>query len=156
MLYDFYLTFKSLHILSMIGWMAGLLYLPRLFIYHLEFEVGTKPYEVFCRMERRLLKIIMLPMIILTFFFGIVLAFQTQAWSAPWFHMKLLLVLFLAAFHGYLSRIAKNFSRGILPTLSRKQLILLNELPFMLAIFIVFLVVIKPFESTVKTVIDVS
>ncbi len=145
MLYEYYLTLKSLHLLAMIGWMAGLLYLPRLFIYHLEFDVGTKPYETFCRMERRLLKIIMLPTLLLTFTFGILLAFQTQAWSAPWFHMKLLLVLLLAAFHGYLSRIAKNFAKGILPSLSKKQLILLNELPFLLAIFIVFLVVLKPF-----------
>lgn len=145
MLYEYYLTFKSLHLLAMIGWMAGLLYLPRLFIYHLEFDVGTKPYETFCRMERRLLKIIMLPTLLLTFTFGILLAFQTQAWSAPWFHMKLLLVLLLAAFHGYLSRIAKDFAKGILPSLSKKQLILLNELPFLLAIFIVFLVVLKPF-----------
>lgn len=145
MLNDYYLTFKALHILAVIGWMAGLLYLPRLFIYHLEFEVGTKPYETFCRMERRLLKIIMLPMIILTFVFGTILAFQVHAWSAPWFHMKLMLVLLLAAFHGYLSRIAKDFARGVLPRLSRKQLILLNELPFLLAIFIVFLAMLKPF-----------
>lgn len=145
MLYDTYPIVKSLHILAMIGWMAGLLYLPRLFIYHLEFDVGTKAYETFCTMERRLLKIIMLPMILLTFIFGVVLAFQIHAWSAPWFHMKILLVLLLAAFHGYLSRIAKNFSKGIRPTLSRKQLILLNELPFLLAIFIVFLVILKPF-----------
>ena len=145
MFYESYLTLKSLHILAMIGWMAGLLYLPRLFIYHLEFEVGTKGYETFCTMERRLLKIIMLPMIILTFAFGILLAFQTEAWSAPWFHMKLMLVLILAAFHGYLSRISKNFSKGILPSLSKKQLILLNEIPFLLAIFIVFLVILKPF-----------
>src|SRR5437762_11900084 len=135
MFYDAYLSLKSLHILAMMGWMAGLLYLPRLFIYHLEFDVGTKAYETFCTMERRLLKIIMLPMIILTFTFGIILAFQVQAWSAPWFHMKLMLVLLLAAFHGYLSRIAKNFAKGVRPTLSRKQLILLNELPFLLAIF---------------------
>lgn len=145
MFYDSYLTLKSLHLLAMIGWMAGLLYLPRLFIYHLEFEVGTKAYKTFCTMERRLLKIIMLPTIILTFTFGILLAFQTDAWSTHWFHMKLMLVLFLGAFHGYLSRIAKNFSKGILPRMSRKQLILLNELPFLLAIFIVFLVVLKPF-----------
>ena len=145
MMYDFYLILKSLHILAVIGWMAGLLYLPRLFIYHLDFDLGTKAYATFCTMERRLLKIIMLPTMILTFTFGTILAFQIQAWSAPWFHMKLLLVLLLAAFHGYLSRIAKNFSKGILPTLSRKRLILLNELPFLLAIFIVFLVVLKPF-----------
>lgn len=145
MFYDYYPIIKSLHLLAMIGWMAGLLYLPRLFIYHLEFDVGTKAYETFCIMERRLLKIIMLPTLLLTFIFGTLLAFQVHAWSAPWFHMKLMFVLFLAAFHGYLSRIAKNFSRGVLPTLSKKTLILLNELPFLLAIFIVFLVVLKPF-----------
>lgn len=144
MFYDYYLIFKSLHILAMIGWMAGLLYLPRLFIYHLEFEVGTKTYETFCTMERRLLKIIMLPTIILTFVFGIILAFLVEAWSAPWFHMKLMLVMLLGAFHGYLSRIAKDFAKGVKPTLSKKQLILLNELPFLLAIFIVFLAVLKP------------
>jgi putative membrane protein len=145
MFYDSYPTIKALHILAMIGWMAGLLYLPRLFIYHVDFEIGTKPYETFCRMERRLLKIIMLPTMILTFAFGIILAFQVHAWSAPWFHMKLMLVLLLAVFHGYLSRIAKNFAQGILPSLSKKRLILLNEVPFLMAIFIVFLVVLKPF-----------
>ena len=145
MFYEYYPTIKALHILAVIGWMAGLLYLPRLFIYHLEFEVGTKAYETFCTMERRLLKIIMLPTLLFTFIFGILLAFQVQAWSAPWFHMKLTLVLFLAAFHGYLSRIAKNFSKGIRPNLSKKTLALLNELPFLIAIFIVFLVVLKPF-----------
>jgi putative membrane protein len=144
MLSEYYLSLKALHLLAMIGWMAGLLYLPRLFIYHLEFDVGTKPYETFCTMERRLLKIIMLPTIILTFVFGILLAFATQAWSAPWFHMKLLFVLFLAAFHGYLSRIAKNYARGQRPRLSKKTLCFLNELPFFLAIFIVFLAVLKP------------
>lgn len=145
MFYEYYPTIKALHILAMIGWMAGLLYLPRLFIYHLEFDVGTKAYKTFCTMERRLLKIIMLPTLLLTFVFGILLAFQIQAWSAPWFHMKLMLVLFLAGFHGYLSRIAKNFAKGIRPMLSKKTLILLNELPFLLAIFIVFLVILKPF-----------
>jgi len=145
MLYDYYPTVKALHILAMIGWMAGLLYLPRLFIYHREFDVGTKAYNTFCTMEQRLLKIIMLPMIILTFVFGIILAFQIHAWSSPWFHMKFLLVLILAAFHGSLSRIAKNYAKGIRPTLSKKSLILLNEVPFLLAIFIVFLVVLKPF-----------
>ncbi len=144
MLSEHYLTLKALHLLAMIGWMAGLLYLPRRFIYHLEFEVGTNPYETFCTMERRLLKIIMLPTIILTFVFGILLAFAAQAWSAPWFHMKLLFVLFLAAFHGYLSRIAKNYARGQRPRLSKKTLIFLNELPFFLAIVIVFLAVLKP------------
>ncbi len=145
MLSEYYLTLKSLHILAVIAWMAGLLYLPRLFIYHLEFEVGSKPYLTFCRMERRLLKIIMLPSVLLTFFFGILLAFAASTWAAPWFHAKLMLVLLLAAFHGYLSRIAKSFARGEIPSLSKKAFLLLNELPFLLAIFIVFLAILKPF-----------
>ncbi|MBY0501152.1 MAG: CopD family protein [Alphaproteobacteria bacterium] len=145
MLSDYYLYLKALHLLAMIGWMAGLLYLPRLFIYHLEFEVGSKPYETFCIMERRLLKIIMLPTILLTFLFGVLLAFATHAWLLPWFHMKLMFVLFLAALHGYFSKIAKNFSQGKLPSLSKKSLCFLNELPFLLAILIVFLAVLKPF-----------
>ena len=85
----------ALHLLAIIAWMAGLLYLPRLFIYHLEFEPGSKPYQVFCTMERRLLKIIMQPAILMTFLFGILLAFATQAWVSPWFHGKLFLVLCL-------------------------------------------------------------
>jgi putative membrane protein len=144
MLSEYYLPLKALHLLVMIGWMAGLLYLPRLFIYHLEFDVGSKPYETFCTMERRLLKIIMRPTMLLTFIFGTLLAFATHAWSAPWFHMKLLFVFVLAAFHGYLSRVAKNYARGQRPRVSKKTLFFLNELPFLLAIFIVFLAVLKP------------
>lgn len=144
MFYDSYLTLKAFHILAVIAWMAGLLYLPRLFIYHLEFEVGSKPYLTFCTMERRLLKIIMLPSILLTFTLGFLLAFETNAWGAPWFHFKLLLVVLLAGLHGYLSRISKDFARGIYPRLSRKQLIILNEIPFFLAVLIVFLAVLKP------------
>ncbi|MBP6951671.1 MAG: CopD family protein [Alphaproteobacteria bacterium] len=146
---EYYLTLKSLHILAIIAWMAGLLYLPRLFIYHLDFEVGSKAYLTFCTMEKRLLKIIMLPAMLLSFSFGFLLAFTTNSWNAPWFHMKLFLVLCLAAYHGYLSRIAKEFSRGETPVLlkntSKKMLCLLNEVPFLLAIFIVFLAILKPF-----------
>ncbi len=145
MLTDYYLILKSLHILAVIAWMAGLLYLPRLFIYHLDFDVGSKPYLTFCRMEKRLLKMIMLPSILLTFGLGVLLAFSIQAWSDGWFHAKLLFVIALAAYHGYLSKLAKGFEVGVLPSLSKKALILLNELPFLLAIVIVFLAVMKPF-----------
>lgn len=144
MLSDYYFPLLALHLLAVIAWMAGLLYLPRLFIYHLEFEVDSKPYLVFCTMERRLLKIIMLPAILLTFFFGILLAFSANTWSSPWFHMKLFLVLLLAGFHGYLSRIAKQYAAGKLPSLSRKTLVVLNEIPFIFTIVIVFLAILKP------------
>lgn len=144
MFFDSYLTLKALHILAVIAWMAGLLYLPRLFIYHLEFEVGSQPYLTFCTMERRLLKIIMLPSILLTFTLGFLLAFETHAWGAPWFHLKLLLVVLLAGLHGCFSRIAKGFTQGNLPSLSKKKLIILNEIPFFLAVIIVFLAVLRP------------
>ncbi|MBY0272208.1 MAG: CopD family protein [Alphaproteobacteria bacterium] len=144
MLYDYYFTLKALHILAVIAWMAGLLYLPRLFIYHKEFDVKSKAYEIFCLMEKRLLKIIMLPSLLMSFLFGILLAFVTKAWSMPWFHVKFLLLLLLAAFHGYLSTIAKTFAQGKYPAISDKALRFLNELPFLLAIFIVFLAVFKP------------
>ncbi len=96
-------------------------------------------------MERRLLKIIMLPSILLTFLFGVLLAFSANTWAAPWFHMKLLMVLCLAGFHGYLSKVAKGFAKGEIPAVSKKTLRLMNELPFLLAIVIVFLAVLKPF-----------
>ena len=149
MLSDYYLTFKMLHILAFIAWMAGLLYLPRLFIYHLQFEVGSKAYGTFCTMERRLLKIIMLPAILLTFTMGLLLAAVVDVWSTPWFHMKFFLVLCLAGFHGLLARLSKGFARGDVPPflkkLSKMELCFLNEVPFLLAIGIVFLAVWKPF-----------
>ena len=100
------------------------------FYFHLEFEVGSKPYLVFCTMERRLLKIIMLPSILLTFLFGILLAFSAQTWTSPWFHVKLLLIVLLAGFHGYLFTDPKGYAAGKIPSLSRKTLVVLNELPF--------------------------
>ncbi|HUX79749.1 MAG TPA: CopD family protein [Alphaproteobacteria bacterium] len=145
MLSEYYLTLKSFHFLAIIAWMVGLLYLPRLFVYHLDFEVGSKAYQTFCRMEWGLLKIIMLPSILFTFFFGVLLAFAMNTWGEPWFHMKLALVLCLAGLHGYFARIAKTFAKGETPALSRKSLRIINEIPFLLAIFIVILAVFKPF-----------
>lgn len=132
------------HILIVMAWMAGMLYLPRLFIYHLEFEVGSHPYSVFCRMERRLLKIIMLPAIVLTFLSGGILATLTGAWSSPWFHTKLFFGLLLGACHGYFSRLAKDFQKGKKPALSKRSLLILNEIPFVLAALIVGIAILKP------------
>lgn len=146
MLEDWIPHLLALHLLAVIAWMAGLLYLPRLFIYHLEFEVDSKPYDVFCTMERRLLILIMRPSLLLTFLFGGLLALATHAWSSPWFQGKLFFVFLLAALHGYLSRLAKGYRRGQLPSLSKRGLIILNEVPFLLAIFIVFLAVLKPHD----------
>lgn len=144
MLSEYYPLLLALHFIFVIAWMAGLLYLPRLFIYHLEFDVGSKPYETFCLMEKRLLRIIMLPAILLTFFFGALLAFSIEAWSSPWFHLKLFFVFLLAGCHGYFARIARHYREGSPPNLSKKALLFLNEIPFVLAIFIIFLAVLKP------------
>jgi len=144
MLSEYSSLLLALHFIAVIAWMAGLLYLPRLFIYHLEFEVGSKPYATFCTMERRLLKLIMRPAILLTFFFGVLLAFSVNAWVSPWFHIKIFLVLLLATCHGYFARIARNYGEGRPPDISRKALLFLNEVPFILAIFIVLLAVLKP------------
>lgn len=144
MLYDYYFTIKAIHILSFIAWMAGLLYLPRLFIYHLGFEKHSTPYGVFCTMERRLLKIIMLPSIIMTFGTGLLMAELSNLWTVPWFQFKLVLVVLLAALHGFFSTLSKAFIRRDFPAISRKTLLILNEIPFLLAIGIVFLAVLKP------------
>lgn len=143
MLAEYYHIFLACHVLAIIAWMAGLLYLPRLFIYHLEFEVGSKAYDTFCTMEQRLLKIIMRPAILLTFLFGGLLAFITEPWASGWFHGKLFFVFLLAAFHGFLAKLAKQYARGETPPFSRKTLVVLNEIPFLLAIFIVFLAILK-------------
>jgi putative membrane protein len=95
-------------------------------------------------MERRLLKIIMLPAIVMTFGFGTLLAFAANTWASPWFHVKLVLVLLLAAFHGYLSRVAKGYAKYQYPYFSRKDWVILNEVPFIIAILIVFLAILKP------------
>src|SRR5665811_755682 len=95
---------KSLHIVAVISWMAGLLYLPRLFVYHCEAEAGSKQSETFKVMERRLLKAIMNPAMMVTWLAGLYLAWAGQLFSAGWFHGKLLLVLLLSGVHGFLAR----------------------------------------------------
>ncbi len=97
----FLLYIKAFHIISVIAWMAGVLYLPRLFVYHTEAEKGSRQSETFKIMERRLLKAIITPAMIASWVFGLVLAFQTVDWSqAGWFHLKLVLVVVLSASRG--------------------------------------------------------
>ena len=140
-----YLLFKSLHILSFVAWMAGLLYLPRLFVYHCEEKYNTKTYNTFILMEKRLLKFIMNPAMLATWIFGISLYFiniDALAFSL-WFNIKLFLVTLLSAFQGYLSICRKKF---ILNTneKSAKFYRLINEIPTVILIIIVFLAIFKP------------
>src|SRR5512143_3075083 len=98
-----YLWLKAFHIIAAIAWMAGMLYLPRLFVYHCEAEPGSKQSETFKTMERRLLRYIMTPAMIVTWLLGIALVLQTGAFNATWFHVKFVLVLAMSGLHGMLS-----------------------------------------------------
>ena len=140
-----YLLFKSLHIISFVSWMAGLLYLPRLFAYHCEEKHNSKTYEKFCLMEKRLLKFIMTPAMIFTWIFGICLfVINLEILSSSiWFITKFFLVIVLSAFHGYLSVCRKKFIANSNKQ-SAKYYRVINEIPTVILILVVLLVVFKP------------
>ena len=144
---DMYLTAKALHIISFICWMAGLLYLPRLYVYHAGVEVGSEMDTTFQTMERKLLRYIMNPAMLATWAFGIWLIVITGA-GAPdagkWIHAKLGLVLLLSASHGMMAAQRKRFARGE-NTKTSCFYRFFNEVPTLLMIGIVFLAVLKPF-----------
>jgi len=135
---------KALHIIAVISWMAGMLYLPRLFVYHCEAEPGSKQSETFKVMERRLLKAIINPAMVVTWLAGLTLMWLGQWYHSHWFHAKFLLVLILSGVHGLFSRIVKDFAadRNRRP---QKFFRIINEVPTLLMILIVILVVVKPF-----------
>jgi putative membrane protein len=135
---------KALHILSVIAWMAGMLYLPRLFVYHAGVAPKSDTSETFKIMERRLLRAIMNPAMIVVWLTGLWMAYESEFFRAPWLHAKLLLVVFMSAIHGYLANRVKAFAqdRNTRPAGFYR---VLNEVPTVLLIFIVILVVVKPF-----------
>ena len=135
---------KALHVIAVISWMAGMLYLPRLFVYHCEAEAGSKQSETFKVMERRLLKAIINPAMIVSWLAGLYLAWAGHFLSASWFHGKFLLVVLLSGVHGLLSRYVKDFAADR-NTKSGKFYRVINEVPTLLMIGIVVLVVVKPF-----------
>ena len=139
-----YLWLKAGHIIFVIFWMAGLFMLPRFFVYHQEAEQGSAEDALWVDREKKLLKIILLPSIIAVWLLGLALAVSIGAFQQGWFHAKLLLVLLLSGYHGYLSAYAKKLARGERP-LTGKKLRLLNEVPGIAAAIIVVLVVVKPF-----------
>ena len=101
---------KALHVIAVISWMAGMLYMPRLFVYHCEAEVGSKQSETFKVMERRLLKAIINPAMIVTWLAGLYLVWSGHWYASGWFHAKLTLVVILAGIHGLFSRWVKDFA----------------------------------------------
>ncbi|MFC4352339.1 protoporphyrinogen oxidase HemJ [Fodinicurvata halophila] len=135
---------KALHVISVIAWMAGLLYLPRLFVYHAGTEPGTESSETFKVMERRLLRAITTPAMIASLVFGLLLLTTPGIFQQGWLHAKLLLVLGMFAMHGVLSRWRKDFEadRNRHPARFYR---FMNEIPTVLMILIVLLAVAKPF-----------
>jgi protoporphyrinogen IX oxidase len=135
---------KALHIISVIAWMAGMLYLPRLFVYHAETTRGSEASETFKVMERRLLKAIVNPSMILVFLTGFTLVYLTGDWRDGWWQAKFILVLGLAGLHGYFARCVRAFAedRNERPAHFYR---FLNEAPTILMIFVVVLAVVKPF-----------
>jgi putative membrane protein len=141
-----FLWIKALHIISAIVWMAGMLYLPRLFIYHCDAEPGSQQSETFKVMERRLMRAIINPAMIATFVFGgLMLAnFEAGVWSEGWLHAKLTFVVLLAGMHGALSRWRRDFEADNNQRPAKFYRIM-NEVPTVLMIGIVIFVVVKPF-----------
>jgi putative membrane protein len=135
---------KALHIIAVISWMAGMLYLPRLFVYHCDAEIGSKQSETFKVMERRLLKAIINPAMIATWIFGLYLMWSAGWYTSGWFHAKLLLVLLMSGVHGFLTARVRDFALDR-NTRSAKFYKIMNEVPTILMILIVILVVVKPF-----------
>jgi len=134
----------ALHLIAVISWMAGLLYLPRLFVYHAKSAPGSEQSETFKTMEHRLLTYIMTPAMIATWIFGISLVFTGGWLTAGWLHAKLALVLALTVMHGLMSHWANDF-RYDRNRRSQKFFRIANEIPTLLMIVIVILAVVKPF-----------
>jgi putative membrane protein len=139
-----YLWLKALHIIAVISWMAGMLYLPRLFVYHAAAELGSAQAETFKLMERRLYRFIMLPAMIASWLLGIALLWVTQDFAAGWFHAKLAAVIAMTIMHGLFGRWANEFSHGR-NRHTAKFYRLVNEIPTVLLIAVVLLAVLKPF-----------
>ena len=135
---------KALHVIAIIAWMAGMLYLPRLFVYHADAPKGSDVSETFKVMERRLLRAIVNPSMILVFLTGFTLVYLTEDWRAGWWQAKFILVLGLAGLHGYFARCVRTFADDANERPARFYRAL-NEAPTALMIVIVVLAVVKPF-----------
>ena len=141
---DAYLWVKAIHVIAIISWMAGMLYLPRLFVYHSETPVGSAQSETFKIMEQRLLSLITPPALVIAWVLGLWLAWKSGYWAAPWLHAKVALVLALSGLHGYLSAATRAF-REDRNTKPARHWRIVNEIPAVLMVAIVILVVVKPF-----------
>lgn len=139
-----YRWFKALHVVAIISWMAGLLYLPRLFVYHADAESGSVQSETFKIMERRLLRAIMTPAMVVSWAVGLWLAHAHGYWSSGWFHGKLALVVLMTGIHMVLARQVRLFANDA-NVRQQRYFRIVNEIPTLLMIGIVILVIVKPF-----------
>jgi len=139
-----YLWIKALHIIAVISWMAGLLYLPRLFVYHTQVKNGSESCDRFVVMERKLLKFIMLPAAIITTLTGLHLAMTAGLFAFGWMHAKLGAIFLLLGVHIHLAKYARDFARHANKH-TEKFYRIFNEVPTILMIIIVILAIVKPF-----------
>ena len=142
---SYYLLFKSLHLISVISWMAGLLYLPRIFVYHAEISSGEDKKETFKLMEKRLFFYIMNPAMTFSWIFGLLLihSIGIESFNQLWLQLKLIMILLLSGYHFFLFQCLKNFSEDN-SKYSPKFYRIINEVPTLLLIGIIFVVVFKP------------
>jgi putative membrane protein len=139
-----YLWIKALHVIAIIAWMAAILYLPRLFVYHCSAQPGSIQSETFKIMERRLLRAIMTPAMIVAWLTGLYLVWTSGFYKAGWFHMKFLFVLILSGVHGKMSALTRAFAEDR-NVHSDKYYRILNEIPTVCMLVIVVGVIVKPF-----------
>ena len=140
-----YLLFKSLHLIAVVSWMAGLLYLPRIFVYHVENKEKKEITDVFLLMEKRLYNYIMRPAMLLTWAFGLILIYLVgfEVFSNLWMQIKLVLVLFLSIYHEYLGKCLQTLKNET-NVRSSKFFRIINEVPTLILIIVVFLAIFKP------------
>ncbi|WP_336070905.1 protoporphyrinogen oxidase HemJ [Nitratireductor rhodophyticola] len=140
----FYLWAKAIHVIAVIAWMAGMLYLPRLFVYHADAAPGSETSETFKIMEGRLLRLIINPAMMVTWVLGLWLAWSGFGFSGGWLHAKIALVVAMSGVHGYFSAAVRRFAADQ-NTKPARHWRIMNEVPTLLMIVIVILVIVKPF-----------
>ncbi len=143
-LIGYYLWLKVVHLIAMIGWMVGILYLPRLFAYHADASADSDTDAVFQQMEYNLMRLLLMPCMIVVFITGILLIVATESLASGWLHTKILLVLMLAGLHGMMSRQRKNFQRGE-NTRSAAYFRTFSHVTTLIVILVVALAILKPF-----------
>ncbi len=143
---DYFLWYKAIHVIAVISWMAAMFYMPRLFVYHSNPNISPQMDETFKLMEKRLLRIIMTPSMIITYIFGLLVAYiYGFAALGLWFHIKMLAVLALTILHGMQAKWVKDFANGRNKH-SEKFYRIINEVPVIFMVIAVIMVVVKPFE----------